>query len=750
MRLRLGVGGRRVFVAMAAFGLVVGLGLAGSRATALAKGSSGSVLVVRVGGLPRHVSPRVRVTGPRGFSGVVRSSTQRFSGLAPGRYVLVISPTHGLGVIWSAGRVKRVSVKVGKGVRRATVAYTIGVRDNAKAVAGRQVLSATPAAGGGGTIVLTKKGAAGLTRGGYVVVGITRATPKGFLGHITSIAPDGSGVKVKAEPAGIGDVLPEADFEIQIPAKHVATSGFDRSSRRGAGRDRSAFLDGVTCSDGASLNLSGDASASIAATIHVIHHLSLIHPQFGVRLEADADESASVTASLSGSASCTLSDTQIGPDIPLGTYPIDVLGFPFTASPVLEFSISGDASASAAETASASESAHADAGIQWVNGSVSPFANFTHQSSFQPPTYTGNASLDGAVKAQVTIGIDETELGPDFAIENGLTFNADTTANPCWTLDDDLSATAGLDLKDLVTIPDYTVYQHTFPLAQSTESCAPASVTVTNPGDQTTPVGTAINLPITATDSANNTLTYAATGLPAGLTINPTTGVITGTPTTSGVNQVTITADDSTGASGQTSFTWTINVRWTGTITYDDDYHFASSSPSGSHNIASHYRWTVGVATDPADTAGNPMPFIYTNPSLTDTYSEFIDDQGCSDSQTYQPDSGPPTILTNNYPGSVDISSDAGTYQLTFPDVEQPGVFSYMFSPDSSGTTCPASGSSPTDTQFMESAAHALLPTQTIGTDPTHLSGSVTYTNSDQDSHSTVTYSWDLHSDGNG
>ncbi len=87
------------------------------------------------------------------------------------------------------------------------------------------------------------------------------------------------------------------------------------------------------------------------------------------------------------------------------------------------------------------------------------------------------------------------------------------------------------------------------------------TVTVTSPGNQTSTVGTAANLQISATDSAaGQTLTYTATGLPAGLTINSSTGLITGTPTTTGTSNVTITATDSTGASGNTSFTWTVSA----------------------------------------------------------------------------------------------------------------------------------------------------------------------------------------------
>ena len=87
------------------------------------------------------------------------------------------------------------------------------------------------------------------------------------------------------------------------------------------------------------------------------------------------------------------------------------------------------------------------------------------------------------------------------------------------------------------------------------------TVTVTNPGNQTGTVGTAVSLQISATDSASGqTLTYSATGLPAGLSINSSSGLITGTPTTSGSNSVTVTATDTTGAHGSASFTWTINA----------------------------------------------------------------------------------------------------------------------------------------------------------------------------------------------
>jgi hypothetical protein len=84
------------------------------------------------------------------------------------------------------------------------------------------------------------------------------------------------------------------------------------------------------------------------------------------------------------------------------------------------------------------------------------------------------------------------------------------------------------------------------------------TVSVTNPGSQSGTVGTAASVQVHATDSGGQALTYSASGLPAGLSINSSTGLISGTPTTAGTSTVSVTATDSTGASGLATFSWTI------------------------------------------------------------------------------------------------------------------------------------------------------------------------------------------------
>ncbi|MER5796235.1 M4 family metallopeptidase, partial [Streptomyces sp. NPDC001980] len=86
-----------------------------------------------------------------------------------------------------------------------------------------------------------------------------------------------------------------------------------------------------------------------------------------------------------------------------------------------------------------------------------------------------------------------------------------------------------------------------------------SGVTVTNPGSQSSTVGTAVSLQISASSTNSGSLTYAATGLPTGLSISSSTGAITGTPTTAGTYSTTVTVTDSTGATGTASFTWTVS-----------------------------------------------------------------------------------------------------------------------------------------------------------------------------------------------
>jgi hypothetical protein len=82
-----------------------------------------------------------------------------------------------------------------------------------------------------------------------------------------------------------------------------------------------------------------------------------------------------------------------------------------------------------------------------------------------------------------------------------------------------------------------------------------AAPSITNPGPRTIKTGP-FTLTVTASDPDGDVLTYSATGLPSGLSINPSSGTISGT-VAAGTYNITVTAND---GALQASTTFTLTV----------------------------------------------------------------------------------------------------------------------------------------------------------------------------------------------
>ncbi|GAA1995576.1 M4 family metallopeptidase [Catenulispora subtropica] len=191
---------------------------------------------------------------------------------------------------------------------------------------------------------------------------------------------------------------------------------------------------------------------------------------------------------------------------------------------------------------------------------------------------------------------------------------------------------------------------HTTTFTLTVNPTGSETVNVTNPGNQTSTQNTAITpLTISATDSAGKSLTFSATGLPAGLSIS-SAGVISGTPTGTGTSSVTVTASSGT-ASGSATFSWTVNpvsggctaaqllgnagfetgsaAPWTATAGVIDN-----SSSEAAHS-GSWKAWLDGYGTTHTDTLAQQVTIPASCKSATFSFFDHIDTSETTTSVAY-------------------------------------------------------------------------------------------------------------------
>ena len=145
-------------------------------------------------------------------------------------------------------------------------------------------------------------------------------------------------------------------------------------------------------------------------------------------------------------------------------------------------------------------------------------------------------------------------------------------------------------------------------------------ISVVNPGNQDYEVNTnTVSLGMSASDSATNqALTWSAKGLPSGLTINLSSGTITGAVGASAsTSEVTVTATDTMGASGSVSF----------------DIYVTSSTAAAYHQELGAVH--LNTNSDCLDDTGG----VHTNGNKVQVYT--CNGESASQSWGWTPDGGP-------------------------------------------------------------------------------------------------------------
>ena len=168
----------------------------------------------------------------------------------------------------------------------------------------------------------------------------------------------------------------------------------------------------------------------------------------------------------------------------------------------------------------------------------------------------------------------------------------------------------------------------------------PAQPVITNPGNQVTVLGQSDTLQMQATDANGDLLTWTSTGLPPGLSINSGSGLISGTPTTVGTYNSTVTVTDNNTLPVSTTFTWTINNVLTvqplsgPAVAVGTTVSLTAQSSGG---LNPRYSWSFGDGTPDTPFSASPSTsHLFANPGRYLVTVTVRDDTGRTVTASYR------------------------------------------------------------------------------------------------------------------
>ena len=544
-----------------------------------APGPSGS-LAVDVADVPPSTTPQVTVSGPGGYS-VRLTGAGVLTGLAPGTYQVSAGPTQ----VPVPGNTYYASVY------GSPVQVLAGQQSQAE-VSWAEVPDTTAVLTQADAGYLQSEGNCTLSSGATgILLTFSAASPQTLPADITDLAP-GQVVTAPpgpADPTGVfvlaGSVTSTGPSQIQVCggpatlADAVHQGSFDAAETLGVTQVKGSLPPGITDPPGGFTGTFGpgdmDPTLSCGGSppINVTGGLAFT-PSFN--MGASWSWTSGLTASVSGSvteqlnlgvsaeavAACNAKIPLLPDPILFDCYVVFVGPVPVSICPELQLYALVTVSGGVSQTISDSftQTATVSAGLSVTCGltgcSWSPQSSFTN--SF---TTTGPGTPEAGVAVKVAVGpellFEVEELGgPTVNLDGFGELSISPTSQPWWQLSGGVEAGAGLSLNiggeiPVASVSDPSIVSVSDVFAQAPSGPPPPPVpTASEPGLSPTSLpGATAGIPYSHTLGATGgappyTWSALSASLPPGLSLDPNSGQISGTPTREGTFTIPVTLSD--------------------------------------------------------------------------------------------------------------------------------------------------------------------------------------------------------------
>jgi len=312
-----------------------------------------------------------------------------------------------------------------------------------------------------------------LAKGDVLAAGVSRATPQGLLGLVTSVQTSGSTTKVATLNASLDQALHAGAFDIRGAVAAAAGAATFEPATSGVRLVRSSTASGFQLMLNTDLYSDGRGD-----TITAVGNVSLTPSvNFSASISCCFTVNTNFTASVAENAALTLT-ANVSHDIS-GEHMLGTLDFPdivFTVGPVpvvikpsLEISLVAEGSVTVGATTGASEDVTVGVAVATQGSQVSASPIYSASSTFTPPTLSGSLSAKAGVQANLDFllyGVVGPYLQDTLWL---LELEADTTSNPWWTLSLENQIGAGFKLEvlgqTLVDWVDPSIIDTKLPLA---------------------------------------------------------------------------------------------------------------------------------------------------------------------------------------------------------------------------------------------------------------------------------------------